>query len=362
MRTLILFCIAMSFTPAFAQSPCEGVTLPRKIRLFLGAEAGGSADIAARTVAEALKGKTTMIVENRPGGSGSLAANQAKAAMTPDGSIMYFAQAPEVTVNTKLPGVNQGAYELKDFKPIAHAGSNNYILMCNREYLKKIGLSKPENQNIQGLMDFAAKSENGAFDIKFAHGGTTNMTHIMALAIADTAKIPIKSKDSTDKVGISLIPYKGTSGAMNDVAAGHTDCMVQSWAAAQGFIEDEEPKVVALGALGEDAIQARSGKIEPIKKSLPEFKPMKNWVGFFGSDKMPAKTAACLNHTIRTALETVKDKMALKGFEYAETDPASLEQFSKFPLAESERLEKYAGQVDAIMNNRPITATASATR
>lgn len=365
MRSLFLVLLAGFVSPTFGDA-CQGVTMPsRPVKVILGAGPGGSAFIAAHTITEAINKKfgVRFTVEPKPGASGSLAARDAAKSMRANGETLYFAQAPEVTVNPQVPALAQNGFKHEDFKPIAYGGSNNYIVMCKADALKKRGIVNPTG--LQDILDYVQKSkaDKNAVDIIFAHGGSTNMTHLMALSLGDSAKIPLRGITPGDSAGIRFAPYKDTNSAMNDVLGGHVDCMIQSVAAGQGSVGPEYG-IVALGTFGKDAVKLSSGKeVAPVRDVIHNFEPMKNWLGFFGSKDIDPKIAACYNHMVRTVLADaeVKKLMEAKGFEYSDSDPASLEQFAEHVRRESGTLKKYAGWVDDLMNNRPVT-TAAATQ
>ena len=80
---------------AFAQQ-----SLPSLIKLVVGYSAGGPVDGAARLLAPAIAQElgTQVIVDNRPGPSGSVGGD-AVAKAAPDGALLFFGASPTITIN-----------------------------------------------------------------------------------------------------------------------------------------------------------------------------------------------------------------------------------------------------------------------
>jgi tripartite-type tricarboxylate transporter receptor subunit TctC len=101
--------------PAFAQQPLAGKT----VRLLVGFPPGGGTDAIARILAEGLKDElgTTVIVENKPGAGGQLAAQALKAA-APDGATLFLSHDHSISILpqvVKQPGFDPAV----DFVPVA---------------------------------------------------------------------------------------------------------------------------------------------------------------------------------------------------------------------------------------------------
>jgi tripartite-type tricarboxylate transporter receptor subunit TctC len=109
---LLAGCCALFAAPAQSQSD-------KTIRILVGFPAGGGTDAIARTLAEKLRGplNANVIVENKPGAGGQLAAQALKAA-APDGTTLFLSHDHTVSI---LPLVvkNPGYDPAKDFAPVA---------------------------------------------------------------------------------------------------------------------------------------------------------------------------------------------------------------------------------------------------
>lgn len=111
-RTLVAAGLVLGTGLAAAQSG-------RTVKILVGFPAGGGTDAIARLLAERLKDElgATVVVENRPGAGGQLAAQALKAA-APDGNTFFISHDHTVSI---LPLVvkNPGFDPSKDFAPVA---------------------------------------------------------------------------------------------------------------------------------------------------------------------------------------------------------------------------------------------------
>ncbi len=107
-----LACLALASGPAAAQSG-------KTVRILVGFPPGGGTDAIARTLADKLKDElnTNVVVENRPGAGGQIAAQALKSA-APDGTTVFISHDHTISI---LPLVlrNPGFEPAKDFVPVA---------------------------------------------------------------------------------------------------------------------------------------------------------------------------------------------------------------------------------------------------
>lgn len=106
--------------------------LPPIIKLVVGYSAGGPVDGAARLLAPALSQElgTQVIVDNRPGASGSLGGD-AVAKAAPDGALLFFGASPTITINPNIQR-KMPFDPMKDLTPIAPLVDYTNVLVVNR--------------------------------------------------------------------------------------------------------------------------------------------------------------------------------------------------------------------------------------
>ena len=125
--------LALGTGAADAQIPDNGDRAPdypsQRITILVGFAAGGPVDIIARIVAEALQKRWNepVVVENRAGAGGNIAAALAAKA-NPDGATLLFS-ATGVAINQSL--YESPGYSIKALMPISIAATNNLVFAIN---------------------------------------------------------------------------------------------------------------------------------------------------------------------------------------------------------------------------------------
>jgi len=189
----------------FAPAAVQAQAFPsRPIRLVIPFAAGGLTDKYARYMAEEMAKVLggTMVVENRPGAAGALAA-QAVARSAPDGTALLFSAAAPLAV---LPYIRPSGYEFTDFTPVGLAMAINTSLAARSDF--------PANN----LQEFVALAKQNPGKYTYGHSGMGGMAHLsMALLESDA--------------GIRLVPvpYAGDSISMPDFLEGRTDLSTSSY-------------------------------------------------------------------------------------------------------------------------------------
>ena len=132
-RALLALGAALPFLPALARPALAQAYPVRPLRLIVGFGAGGISDLVARLVAEAagqVLGQT-VVVENRTGAGGNIAA-EAAARAPADGYTLLFASPALVSVNPILmPGA--GVDVQKELEPVLPLASTPHVLVVRRQ-------------------------------------------------------------------------------------------------------------------------------------------------------------------------------------------------------------------------------------
>jgi tripartite-type tricarboxylate transporter receptor subunit TctC len=197
-RTLVLAATAAPFA-ARAQGWPSGI-----IRIVAPFPAGGSVDAIARIVQPGLQQRlgATILIENRPGGSGSIgAASVAKAA--PDGGTWLFVFDTHAVNPALIPNLSFDSQ--KDLDPVLLIGTAPNVLATHP--------SRPYRS--LGDVVEAAKATPGR--ITYGTTGAGSLGHLTVVLLSRRA-------------GIQLVhvPYRGGGPAVNDAIAGHVDLVIGS--------------------------------------------------------------------------------------------------------------------------------------
>ena len=295
-------------TPAWAQDyPTKQVTF------IVSFPPGSGADSAARLYARRMQEitKQTFVVENRPGANSFLAA-QAVAKAKPDGYTLFFASNSPVAVNAVL--FKKPPYDpVADFTPVARAtrATNGIVVPANSPY--------------KSLAELAAAGKAKPKGLTYASG---------------SASYQIATEWLTDVLGFEAthVPYKGSSQALVDVAAGVADFGVADISAVLPLAQGGKLRVLAVSAdKRHPELPSVPTAIEAGAKGYEYY----NWVGLFAPAKTPQPVVdklAALMQQITAEPDTVAALAKLA----TETFPAGPQEFRRFQLAQIEHWKAMA--------------------
>ena len=315
MKNLLRILVAAAMllgTPALAQNYPN-----RPITIIVPFGAGSATDTITRIVAQHLGSalKQNIVVENRPGANGALAALFV-ARSAPDGyTLLMSTNSPHSAVPFLLKNV---AYDpVKDFAAISRIGSYTLMLVLHPDVPAK---TVPE------LITYA-KANPGK--LSFASGNTSG------IVAGETFK---------RWAGIDLlhVPYKSAPPALNDVLAGRVSMMFTDLTTGQPHV-----KANTLRALASTRLQRSS--LFPELPSLHEAGianfDMDSWAGLFAPAGTPPDVIARLNAEVRRIIDNpeVKGRIALLGFEAFSSTPVEMAQFAKVQLEKWGKMIKEAG-------------------
>jgi tripartite-type tricarboxylate transporter receptor subunit TctC len=204
--------------------PAHAQTYPNKPVRFISAFApGGGSEIALRIVAQKLidSGWPSVVVENRPGGGGVVAA-QATRQSPPDGYTILQADAAAFAINVSL--IPNLPYDpVNDFAPITVTWSFPSVLTV------------PASLPAKTLGELIALATGKAGGINYASSGVGSGGHLLGTMLANASR-----------VAMTHVPYKGAGQAMPDVVAGRVDFIYASLASVKQYLEAGSVRVLAV--------------------------------------------------------------------------------------------------------------------
>ena len=287
--------------------PLAAAAYPDKpVKLLVGYGPGGATDIIARVLSKYLSDKwgQAVVVENKPGASGMIAANDVVRA-NPDGYTLLLGYTPEVSIN-QLVCTNMRYDPIKDLTPISLAADAPLVLA--------VGAKLP----VKSLKEILDKGK-GATPLTYGSPGVGGQQHMAGEMLGGAIKIPL-----------THIPYKGTGPAVAALVGGQIDL----------FFATTPP---LLG-------QIRAGKVTPIavagsqrEKLLPDVPTfvelgypaiqLTNWFGVFGPRNRPAPV---LNKITTDVTAALKDPAVVKQLEDQGLTPRPISgaEFVKFIASE----------------------------
>ena len=190
---LIAACLAVGLTlPTAAQDKSP-------IKILIGFPPGGSTDTDARVLGEKLSvvPKQPVIVDNKPGAGGRLAAQALKAA-APDGLTYMIAPNATPVFQSLLYPQSVLKYDmLHDFAPVAMLVSYPLALAVNQQ------------SGVKTAKDYAAWVKSNPNDASFGSAGAGGQTHFSGLQLGKAIKQDLR-----------VVPYRGNGPLVTDLLGG----------------------------------------------------------------------------------------------------------------------------------------------
>jgi tripartite-type tricarboxylate transporter receptor subunit TctC len=302
---------------ALAFAACAQAQSQPPIRILVGAPAGGTTDTMARTLAQVLGPQLgrTVLVENRPGAGGNLAAD-AVAKAAPDGNTLlmsFTSHAINASLYPSLP-----FDPVKDFTPLTMVSTSPSVLVAHPKV--------PAN-NIKELIALA-KSKPG--QLNFAIGALGSSLHMAG----DAFKMQ-------SGVFIVNIPYRGTAPAVQDVLAGQVDLMFAAVGNVQTHIK--AGKLKGLGVTSAKRLPAYP-EVQAISESLPGYESSA-WFGLFGPGRMSPELTKRLADAARAAVQSpdVKRRIENEGATPVGNSPEEFARFVESEIVRWRAVVQYAG-------------------
>ena len=304
----------LSFAPLFARAQ----TWPSKpVRIVLQFPPGGSTDVVARILAQAMSGPLgqPVIVENRPGADGAIAA-EFVARAEPDGHTFFLASNTPM-MQVPLLKKNPPYDPVKNFTPVSLVGRYIFVLV--------VSPSVPARD----VNELLAYVRNNPGRLNFgSYSGVTQLMHsrMKNAAGADT----------------NLIPYKGEGPTVTDILGGHVQLTFATPVSALAHIK--EGKLRALAVL----LPARTGVLPNVptaaEAGLPPF-TAGTWAALFGPAKLPPEITQRMNRELNTAMQRaeVREKIEKLGFDMVGSTPEEMAAFLQEQLQAWGRAFREAG-------------------
>lgn len=283
----------------------------KPVKFIVPAPAGGTIDIVARILADAISTDIgqAVIVENKPGAGGAIAVQAMNAAPADGQTVMVLVS----NILTEIPLVMKTAFDpFKDVQPVTAVCYGSGILVA--------AAATPAN-DVKGLIGYLKTAKDGKGTFASYSAGTGS--HYAGTIFAS-------------KTGLDLqhVPFAGSPPALQQVMGGQIDIMFDGMATSLPQIKGGKLKAYAV------ATKTRSTHLPEVpttaEAGFPEIE-MQNWIGTVVSPKMPAALIAKINAaTVKAALSPkVRERLIASGFEPSVSE--SPEKLGQSVKAEYER-------------------------
>jgi len=309
-RSLLAIVLIAVGLPALAQTPAP-------VRILVGAPAGGSTDTLARSLATEMGRQLArpVIVENRPGAGGNIAAD-AVAKAAPDGSTLlmsFTSHAINASLYPSLP-----FDPVKDFTALTCVATSPSVLVAHPTLPAR---------DVRELIALA-KARPG--QLNFAIGSVGSSLHLAGDAFKMQAGVYIVN-----------IPYRGTAPAIQDVLAGQVELMFAAVGNAQAQIRAGRLK--ALGVTSATRLAAFPD-VMAIAEVLPGYESSA-WFGLFAPGRMDPALARKLSDAARKAIASpeVRRRLETEGYVPVGNSPEDFSRFVQGEITRWAKVVKFAG-------------------
>jgi tripartite-type tricarboxylate transporter receptor subunit TctC len=291
----------------------------RPVRLVVGFPPGGSTDLAARALAEKLSQSLgqPVVVENKPGASGNIAAEQ-MARTAPDGYTLLlaatsFASAP--AFSAKL-----GWDPVRDFTPIGLVGTVPIVAVTSAAV--------------------AARTPQELIAYSRANPGKMNLASPGAQTLTRLSGEMFKQAAGLDWV---TVHYKGGALAMQDLLSGNVQVMFASISEVLGHMKAGRLHGIAVTTARRSALLPELPTFA--ESGYPTF-TMAAWQAVVGPAGMQKETVELLNqHIVRVmSAPEMKERFLAMGTDAATSSPAELGKFIADEVAKIRRIAESVGE------------------
>jgi tripartite-type tricarboxylate transporter receptor subunit TctC len=283
----------------------------RSITFVVPFAAGSATDQLARALGQAVseQAKQAVVIDNKPGASGFLAAQQVAKAH-PDGYTVF------ITTNT-THAANEHLFKslpydpVKDFAPLTLLGKGGQIMIVNLKVPAK---------TVKEFIDLAKRQPG-----KLTFGSGSSSSRIAGELFQQMAGVQLLH-----------VPYKSNPLAVTDLLGGQIDMMITD--TATGIPQVKGGKVRALGVSG-----LKRSPLAPDLPTIDEAGVKGYEMSYWFAAYAPAKTPlGVVNRLHDLLVQATKSASAKQFYESTGTEPvtSSPEDLMKFQLAESQKWGK----------------------
>lgn len=307
--------LAMPAHPSYAQT---APTYPHKpVRMIVASGAGGGLDFVARLVATPIADGLgqTLVVDNRAGASGSIAA-ELTAAAAPDGYTLIMLSASLVVYGI----VNKTRYDLyRDFDAVSQVAAAPYVLTVHPSVPAK---------TVKELIAYA-KSQPGK--LNYASTGNASLAHLATEYFALLT--------GTQFVHV---PYKGVGAALADLLSGQIQVSILSAGSVYGQVRAQKLRALAIAT--EKRVKAAPDLPTMAEAGVPGY-AVTQWHGMLAPRGTPRAIVQRLHREIARAVKVpeVAARFALDGTEGIASTP---EAFTVHLTAERDQWSRVAKQAN----------------
>lgn len=287
------------------------------IKIIVGFSAGGVTDVLARVFAEDLRRRlnATVIVENKPGGSGTIATAMVSK-LPPDGTTLIMIPG----THTMVPSIQKVDFDTKTaltyISLIATAPS---MLTVNKD---------TKYTDVKSVID-DARSRPG--EIAYGSSGVGSTSHFMGILFEREAKVKLNH-----------IPFKSSGESLQAVMGGHVPMSFSAVNQAVGAVKSGDVRALAIGS------EKRSTYLPDVptfaEVGLPKVLS-ETWIGLAGPANMPADLVKKINDAVMAGIQSpeIQKRFTEIGVDVIAQGP---EKFTKIVASEVDTYQSLAREMN----------------
>ncbi len=282
------------------------------VRIIVGFAPGGGTDILARVIGQKLAGmwNTQVIVENKAGASGTIAADYV-AKQPGDGATLLMAHINSHAIAPAMIKLNYNAET--DFQAVALVGVTPNLLICNEHQPAK---------TVKDLVELCMKNPG---KVSFGSAGNGSAQHLALEMFMQAAKVKAIH-----------VPYRGSGPMLADLIGGTIQYSFDTMTAATPHVKSG--KVIAIAQTRQKRAVGHPNVPTMAESGFPGFEAT-TWYGLVGPAKMPVAMAKRMNDDINKVL-LLPDVMERLDASGAEEGGGSTEKFAQFMQVEARKWAK----------------------
>ena len=301
---LLFACAALAAASAASAASAVESWPTRPIRILVGFSPGGSNDIVARLIAPKLSDALgrQVLIDNRPGAGGSIAADTMLKAPA-DGHTIMICTTGMLSIQPSLQKMSYDAQA--DIVPVS--------LIANTPYVALVNASLPIH-NVKELIAYA-KANPGK--LNYASSGNGTAGHL--------AGEMLKLRAGVD---IVHVPYKGTGQAMADLLGGQVSLIFDQPISSMQYAKSGKLRV--LGVAAAHRLEGLPDVPTFAEAGIKDFEPVA-WTGLCAPKGTPAPVVARLQKEVQQVLQQpdIAQRLQQDGMEVVGNSPEKFREFLK---------------------------------
>jgi tripartite-type tricarboxylate transporter receptor subunit TctC len=288
----------------------------KPINLIVGFSAGGGVDVVGRAIAQSVSVqlKTSVVVDNRTGAAGAIAAQYVKRA-APDGYTLLMAPTTSYVMSEKMVGPEVSGFEIaKDFKPVATIGELPLVMLVSKQ------------SGITGYADLSAAARKNPAKLAYGSSGNGSTEHIVTEWFKQQAGVDLLH-----------VPYRGSAPAMADLFSDQIQIMVTTSPTALTNLASGRAQAVGVASAQRLAVMPDVPTFA--EQGLPQFVASSVYAILAPKDT-PDAVVVALNKALNDALndEATQRRFAQLGVQIVHSTPAQSRELLQNESTKWERI------------------------